>query len=237
MKGSKLAFSVILFFISVNVVAQLSHPHFVSLNLGTNIPFSEYGKIDSLSSAGANTGIYYSFEGGAYFSKLFGVGVNIGAFNNSVDDEGILDQLKTDSKFNNGKFNVSSKSWTNGFIMLGPYFSFGNQKFTVDLKVLGGIINSERPFINIESETDQYEFNSAAVYSTSFGANYGMHFRIKLKGKLALRINAEGMFAKQEFTEKITEVSQNGNSQPAIERTVTREISAANLGAGLVINL
>ncbi len=237
MKALQLSFTSILLFFSGSIVAQLAHPHFVSLNFGTNIPLSEYGEIDSLSSAGANQGIYYSFEGGAYFSKLFGIGVNIGAFNNSVDNDGIIDQLKTDAQFNNGNFNVSSKSWTNGYIMLGPYFSFGSPKFTVDLKALGGIINSERPFINIQSENDQYEFNSAAVYSTSFGVNYGMHFRIRLKGKLALRINAEGMLAAQEFTEKITEISQTGNSQPAIERTATREISAVNLGAGLVINL
>ena len=237
MKLFKLLISSFLILSSGSLLAQLAHPHFVSLNFGTNIPLSEYGTIDSLSSAGANQGIYYSFEGGAYFSKLFGVGVNIGAFNNSVDNDGIIEQLKTDAQYSNGNFDVSSKSWTNGYIMLGPYFSFGSQKFTVDLKVLGGIVNSERPFVNIESQDDQYEFNSAAVYSTSFGVNYGMHFRIKLKSKLALRINGEGMLSTQEFTEKITEVSQSGSTQPEIERTITRQISVLNLGAGLVINL
>lgn len=236
MNQVKLILACLLVMGSNHLFAQLAHPHFVSLNVGTNIPLSEYGKIDSLSSAGANQGLYYSFEGGAYFSRLFGVGVNVGAFNNPVDNEGVVDQLKTDTQFQNGTFNISSKSWTNGYIMMGPYFSFGSRKFTVDMKVLGGIINSERPFINIESETDRYEFNSAAVYSTSFGVNYGIHFRIKLKGKLALRLNAEGMLATQDFTEKITEVSQNGTEQSAIERTSTREISALNLGAGVMIN-
>ncbi len=237
MKSIKLLISTVLIISSGTLFAQLAHPHFVSLNFGTNIPLSEYGTIDSLSSAGANPGIYYSFEGGAYFSKFFGVGVNIGAFNNSVDDDGIIEQLKTDAQFTNGNFDVSSKSWTNGYIMLGPYFSFGNQKFIVDLKVLGGIMNSERPFVNIESKDDQYEFNSAAVYSTSFGINYGTHFRIRIKNKLALRVNAEGMLSTQKFTEKVTEVSQNGSAQPEIERTVTRQISVLNLGMGLVINL
>jgi hypothetical protein len=237
MKTIKSIITAFICIAGLNVSAQLAHPHFVSLNFGTNIPLSEYGTIDSLSSAGANPGIYYSFEGGAYFSKLFGVGVNIGAFNNSVDDDGIVEQLKTDAQFANSTFNVSSKSWTNGYIMLGPYFSFGSSKFTVDLKVLGGIINSERPFVNIESETDQYEFNSAAVYSTSFGVNYGMHFRIKLKGKLGLRLNAEGMLSTQEFEEKISETSSTGVLIAERRQTVTREVSALNLGVGLVINL
>lgn len=217
--------------------AQLSHPHFLSLNAGTNIPIGDYKSVDSLSSAGANPGVYYSFEGGAYFSRLVGVGINIGAFNNSVDNDGIIDQLKRDANYSDGNFNISSKNWTNGYIMLGPYLSLGNKNFTVDLKVLGGIVNSERPLINIESTTDQYEFNSSAVYQTSFGVNYGMHFRIKLKKKLALRINGEGILTTQEFTEKIRTVSQSGVSNPEIERTVEREISTLNLGLGLVINL
>lgn len=233
----KLFITALFLLVCSSSFSQLAHPHFVSLNFGTNIPIEEYGTIDSLSSAGANPGIYYSFEGGAYFSKLFGVGVNIGAFNNSVDNAGIITQLKTDANFKDGNYDVNSKSWTNGYIMLGPYFSFGKNKFIVDLKVLGGIVNSERPFVNIESKDDEYEFNSAAVYSTSLGVNYGMHFRIQLKSKLALRINAEGMLSNQEFTEKITQVSQDGKTESQIERDVTREISALNLGLGLVINL
>ena len=237
MKSIKSLLTVFAFLSCGATFAQLVHPHFISLNLGTNIPLSEYGTIDSLSSAGANPGIYYSFEAGAYFSKLLGIGVNIGAFNNSVDDQGIIDQLKTDVRFTNSSFDVTSKSWTNGYIMLGPYFSFGSQKFIVDLKVLGGIINSERPFVNIQSKNDQYEFNSAAVYSTSFGINYGMHFRIRLTGKLGLRLNGEGMLSTQEFEEKITETLSSGALQEEKRQTVTREISALNLGVGLVINL
>jgi len=237
MKLFKLLFAAVAFFSTSVLSAQLAHPHFISLNAGTNIPLSEYREIDSLSSAGANPGIYYSFEAGAYFSKLLGIGVNIGAFNNSVDDQGIIDQLKTDIRFRNLNFDITSKSWTNGYIMLGPYFSFGSQNFIVDLKVLGGIINSERPFVNIQSKDDNYEFNSAAVYGASFGVNYGVHFRIRLKGKLALRLNGEGMLATQEFEEKITETLASGASQAERRQTVTREISALNLGVGLIINL
>ncbi len=237
MKLFKLIFAAVAFFSTSVLSAQLAHQHFISLNAGTNIPLSEYREIDSLSSAGANPGIYYSFEAGAYFSKLLGIGVNIGAFNNSVDDQGIIDELKTDIRFRNLNFDITSKSWTNGYIMLGPYFSFGSQNFIVDLKVLGGIINSERPFVNIQSKDDNYDFNSAAVYGTSFGVNYGMHFRIRLKGKLALRLNGEGMLATQEFEEKITETLASGASQAERRQTVTREISALNLGVGLIINL
>lgn len=215
--------------------AQLSHPHFLSLNVGTNIPLGEYQDVDSLSSSGANTGLYYSFEAGAYFSKVMGIGVNVGAFSNSLDGS-VSEQLKNEFSNNDGDFTVNSDQWNNGYIMIGPYFSFGSNKFIVDAKILGGIVNSEKPFVNVQSNTNDYQFQSSAVNNTSLGVNYGLHFRIQLKSKLALRINGEGMMSSQEFIEKIKEIDEMGNESNT-EDTVEREISALNLGLGLVINL
>ena len=45
------------------------------------------------------------------------------------------------------------------------------------------------------------------------------------------------MLATQEFEEKITETLASGASQAERRQTVTREISALNLGVGLIINL
>lgn len=232
-------FNLIVFFclFSGTVTAQLSHPHFISLNFGTNVPLSDYKEADTLLGVGANPGLYYSFEAGAFFSKVLGFGVNIGGFNNTSEREGILDQIKADGTNGSGKFEVSSEDWSNGYIMVGPYLSFGSNQFIVDLKVLAGVVNSEKPFVNIESKENNYQLNSSAVSNTSFGVNYGLHFRIKLVGKLALRLNAEGILSTQEFTQKVNEIDEMGNEKPLQEKTITREISALNLGAGLVINL
>ncbi len=220
-----------------NSVAQLSHPHFISLNFGTNLPLSDYKEADTLLGSGANTGLYYSFEAGAFFSKVMGFGVNIGAFNNSSSSDGIIDQIEADATNANGKFEVSSENWSNGYIMVGPYLSLGSNKFIVDAKLLAGVVNSEKPFVNIESRQNSYQLNSAAVSNTSFGVNYGLHFRIKLVSKLALRINAEGLLSTQEFTQKVSEIDEMGVAKDVREETIKREISALNLGMGLVINL
>lgn len=214
--------------------AQLSRPHFISLNFGTNIPLSDYKELDSLALGNANAGLYYSFEAGAYFSKIVGLGVNIGAFNNSVNDEDIKEQLKRD--FGNGdEFTVESDDWVNSYLMVGPYLSFGSEAFVVDLKVLGGIINSAKPLINIESETNEVRLSrSNEVSSLAFGFNYGLHFRIRLVGKLGLRINAEGFMSAQEFETKVQKIYSNQpNTQES--QAIEKEIQALNLGAGLAL--
>lgn len=233
--------SFITLLFSQTAKAQLSHPHFLSANFGTNIPLSDYKSADSLASGSANNGLYYSFEAGAFFTRILGFGVNIGAFSNALNDEDIKDQLKRDFTNSNGKFEVSSENWSNGYIMLGPYLSFGTKKFIVDLKLLAGVVNTEKPLINIKSNENStsssvQSIKASEVSNTSFGVNYGIHFRIKLKSKLALRINAEGIMSTQEFENKIQETDFNGNVSVRNDK-VEKEIQALNLGLGLVINL
>jgi len=214
--------------------AQLSRPHFISLNFGTNIPLSDYKELDSVALGNANSGLYYSFEAGAYFSKIVGLGVNLGAFSNSVNDEDIKDQLERE--FGNGdQFTVESDDWLNSYLMVGPYFSFGKEAFIVDLKILGGVINSAKPLINIESETNEVRLSrSNEVSSLAFGFNYGLHFRIKLVGKLGLRINAEGFMSSQEFETKVQKIYSNQpNNQES--QDIEKNIQALNLGAGLAL--
>ena len=232
-----LAFTLCFFIVSPKVIAQkLSHPHFISVNIGTNIPLSDYEEIDSLSSSGASNGIYYSFEAGAYFSRLVGFGVNIGAFNNPVQEDDIPTQVENDFTDENGKFSVSSENWNNGYIMAGPYLSFGGNKFIADIKLLAGVMNSEKPFFNVESNVDGSSAKISRVSNTAFGVNYGVHFRIKLVKKLALRLNAESLMSTQEFETKISETDSNGNNTQTT-KTIEKEISVLNVGAGLVINL
>lgn len=219
--------------------AQLSSPHFISVNVGTNIPVSDYKELDSIVDGGAKTGLYYSFEGGAYFSKVLGIGLNVGAFSNSVNEDDILDQLKKDAQYSNGKLTVNSDDWVNGYIMLGPILSFGSKKFIVDLKLLGGFMNTAKPFINIESSGNNLptiKSRSNEVTASNFGFNYGVHFRLKLIGKLGLRINAEGFMSSQEFETTVQETDSNGNTTTT-KQEIEKKVQAMNLGAGLILTL
>lgn len=233
-KTYRLTFLVIVLLCSFNLNAQLSKPHFISINAGTNIPLEEYKKLDSIATGNASTGLYYSFEAGVYLSKVFGVGLNIGAFTNQIDDGDIIEQFKKD--FNsNRQIEVNSEEWYNGYVMIGPYLSFGSENFIVDFKVLAGVMNSEKPLISVHTDENGNTrvYRSTADEQLNFGVNYGLHFRIKLVGKLGLRLNAEGLMSEQEFTNKIEEI--NGNTTTSTEVTVKKQIEALNLGAGLVM--
>lgn len=233
----KYLFTLVVICFSISSFAQLKHPHFVSVNFGTSIPLSDYKEADSIVKSGANTGLSYSFEAGAYFSKVLGVGLNIGAFSNALDDESIENQLKRD--FNSDQeFNVNSNNWVNGYIMLGPILSFGSQKFIADIKLLGGVMNTEKPLVNVQSSGNSTTVNqSNEVSSFSFGVNYGVHFRIKLVGKLGLRINAEGFISEQEFDTKVQESNLDGSMESLNTKTLEKEIQTLNLGLGLILTL
>ncbi|MEQ8909581.1 MAG: hypothetical protein RIC95_10345 [Vicingaceae bacterium] len=219
---------------AISAFAQTDKPHFVSLNIGTNIPIGQYQKLDSIASGTASSGLYYSFETGLYLSKFFGIGANLGAFANPVDDGDIEDQLRNDLGAGS-EYEINSKDWLNAYALVGPYFTFGTDAIRLDLKFLAGIINSQKPLINVTT------MNSGQVVvsrneeatATSFGFNYGLHLRIKLVGKLGLRLNAEGFSTQQEFESKVVEES-NGSEQIQ-ESTIEKEIQALNLGAGLVL--
>lgn len=227
-------FLICLVLCSFKLKAQLSKPHFISVNAGVNIPLEEYKKLDSIASGNAKTGIYYSFEAGVYLSKVFGIGMNVGVFTNQIDDGDIIEQFKRDFS-SNRQIQVNSDDWFNGYAMIGPYLSFGSENFIVDFKVLAGVMNSEKPLIDVQTDengnTGMYRSNASE--SLNFGVNYGMHFRINLVGKLGLRLNAEGMMSEQEFKSKVEEVSNNNSSTTEVK--VKKEIEALNLGAGLVL--
>lgn len=230
----RIGFSLILITFSVNLHAQLSKPHFISINAGTNIPLEEYKQLDSIASGNAVTGLYYSFEAGYYISKVFGFGINVGAFTNQVDEGDIIEQFKRDFS-SNRQIQVNSEDWYNGYAMIGPYLSFGTEDFIVDFKVLAGVMNSEKPLINVRTDengnTQVYRSNTSE--SLDFGVNVGMHFRIKLVGKLGLRLNAEGILSEHEFKSKVEEFRSNTNTTAEVK--VKKQIEALNLGAGLVL--
>ncbi len=215
--------------------AQLSHPHFISLNMGINIPISDYKDLDQVALGNANSGLFYSVEAGAYFSKFIGLGVNLGAFSNTINDEDIVNQLKRDFS-EDDQFTVNSKNWSHNYLMVGPYLTLGTEKLMVDFKVLGGIMNSEKPLIKIESTTSDIALSrSNETSSNAFGLNYGVHLRIKLIGTLGLRLNAEGFMSSQEFNTKVQNVDTNGDLSIRSE-VLNQDIQAINIGAGLALN-
>jgi len=213
------------------IFSQVSHPHFVSLNVGTNVPISDYNEIENIELGSAEVGFSYSFEGGAYFSKFLGAALHVGVFENGVDEDEIKALQRQISQAGDPEdLFISSDNWVNGFFMLGPILSFGGKKVIIDFKFLGGIMNTTKPTIGIQDGLNLDQI-SDEVSNTAFGFNYGLHLRIKLVSKLGLRINAEGFQSTQEFETGINDINSNNISREDIEK----EITALNLGAGLIL--
>jgi len=233
MRRLKSLLAIILFVCSSSIYAQLDKPHFISANFGTSIPLGDYKKADNVASASAESGFSYNIEGALYVNKFIGIGANLGAFNNAVDNGSIVSQLEDD--FGASDYNVSADDWINGFFMIGPYFSVGTDKIIVDFKVLGGVMSSKKPLVDVSSNNTIAVPNSIDdVVATSFGVNYGMHVRIKIVSKLGLRLNAEGFSSAQEFKSTVDQIDAAGNTVSQ-EQNVKTQISALNLGAGLVL--
>lgn len=236
MKSTSKLLAISLFtIISFPLFAQVSHPHYISVNIGTNIPLEEYSEVSDIELGSADQGITYSFEAGMYLSRVFGLGFNLGVFENPLSESDMRDFIidRGNSTFNSDNLNVSSNNWVNGYFMIGPLLSFGKEKFIIDFKLLGGVMNTSKPNMNLDNSSPIDSFTqSREVSSTALAVNYGIHFRIKLIGKLGLRINAEGFQSAQEFETIVKEFDNNGVESQAT-KNIEKEIMALNLGAGL----
>src|SRR5690606_19334512 len=86
-------------------------PHFVSFNAGFSYPNDDFKEME-FDSATASTveGIYGSMEFGFYFTKNFGLGINIGAFVNEIDDQEFEAEIE---QTNEGVTVYPSTEWLN----------------------------------------------------------------------------------------------------------------------------
>lgn len=215
--------------------AQSEKPHFISFNVGTAIPLSEYHAIDSLNNETALLGLSYNFESAIYLSLAFGIGFSLGGSSNGINQDNIENQVKEDLA-TNGSVEIKSGDWVNAYAMVGPYLSFGNKKkIMVDFKILAGVINSDKPLLSITTnDLGNIEVKkSEPTDALALGVKYGLHLRIKLIGILGLRINAEGLMAKQNFEYKVKEFKQN--QEITNTEKLSTEINSLHLGAGLVL--
>jgi len=208
-------------------------PHFISINLGANIPLSDYQTLDTLDASNVNAGLAFSLEGGAYLNKIFGLGLSVGGFTNKIDQSQLSKQLNKEVH-DDGSVSISADDWLNLYAMVGPYLSFGGKLIVVDLKFLGGIINSSKPSVTINASesgepTIQKNYSESAY---AFGFNYGIHLRINLIGGLGLRVNAEGIMSEQEFKNRVDYI--RGTTVESTENKLITEFKTLNLGAGLV---
>jgi hypothetical protein len=230
----RLLFLTLLFSFHGEVLAQFDNPHFMSLNLGTNLPLSEYKEVDSLFNGGANEGLYFGIEGAYFTNNLLGLGANLGIFLNPLEEKAIQKQVQENLN-NVNHYSINGQEFFNAYAFLGPYVSVGSQKIRLDLKLLVGYLYSQKPSLSIKNASFMQEIENSTSANLSF--NYGAHLRIKLSNKVGLRLNAEAISCEQEFENSISQSSRGASLVDESMSVSKLYILSLNLGAGLIISL
>lgn len=239
--------SIIAFcFLGLSLSAQTGKPNFFSLNVGFNYPSGEYKEIklqDTLPPASAQQGYYGSMEFGVYFTKHLGLGFNLGAFYNEINEDEFKNRIMNDlaEDFQNdpsgpAEAYVNTSEWINVYAMAGPYLTFSLfDRAFIDFKLLAGAMSTNEPLLKIKVDHagQVYLTENEEADAIGLAFNYGMHLRIDLVSKLGLRLNVEGFSSQQQLESSIKEGSWGDYNTS--EREFQKNVTAFNVGAGLVL--
>jgi len=181
---------------------------FISLNGGMAMPMGKFAATDFSSDASgyAKTGTHFALEGAWFFSKHFGVGGSFAtstfAVNVTPIAAGYLAAFDCDSA------SAGSKPYRNVSFLIGPYFTCGLKKFSIDVHILGGITNTTSPniFTSVfNQQTGPTEGSTSTFVQTSssanaFGFQAGLGVRYSVCKHLAICLGGNYFTSKPQLT-------------------------------------
>jgi opacity protein-like surface antigen len=151
---------------------------------------------------GYNAGL----EGAYFFSKYIGIGGVFSFSSYNVSNKG-LDSLavgyQLDFDSDSAKASAGTKyNFYNYFV--GPYFSFPIKKFTIDVRVVGGITHvstAELNFIDIDGGKP-HPFTQSMSTANGFGFQAGAGLRYSITKHLAIKLNVDYYYTDPNITIK-----------------------------------
>ncbi|AYB34847.1 outer membrane beta-barrel protein [Chryseolinea soli] len=243
MKTKFIIFCALSVLISFSSIAQDRAKNFIGFTLGASIPTGDFAKAEAgtfnnwNNKAGfANTGFAAGVEGAYYFLPHIGVGGTLyyaqhGGF--SQTDAAKLGASYTDAFGVDASTVTTSGNYSSLNLMAGPYFSFPVNKFTFDIRLLGGLLKS----LSTPEMTVVLEDNTAAPLQqnsstgSAFGWQVGAGFRYTLTDKLGL------MFRADYFNSDGVKI-ENEHRENRAGRLVTKQpMSWVNTSVGLSFSL
>ncbi len=190
-----------------SVVAQKTQPPsrlVISVNGGIASPTGNFSKGDYADekSGFAKTGYHYNITGVYKLSKNFGIGALVGysqfGHKGTVSlAEGYKEDSGTDSTTLYTKGQNSSLS-----ILVGPFYSIPvSNKFSIDLRVLGGYVNTTLSGFQIfyEDYTDN-ALSQKKSSAGSFGVQAGAGVKYAITDKISVKVNADYFSSKPKLT-------------------------------------
>jgi opacity protein-like surface antigen len=202
-------------------------------HIGGNLTKTEYSNNASgfASPAGLNLGI----EGAYYFHKNVGIG---GVFSNSSfyskGKQALADGYKEDFDVDSTTVTDKGKYSTYNFL-IGPYCSFPMKKFTIDTRIVVGLVSAKTPEFKVELE-DQANatFYQKSSRANAFGFQAGAGIRYSIVKNLCVKFNVDYFYSKPDF--KIENENRANNAGRLIEE-YKQPIAGVLLNFGIAYQL
>jgi opacity protein-like surface antigen len=199
---------------------------------------SEAGGFDSWNNTAgfAKTGFTAGVEGAHYFLPKIGLGGTVyfsdhGGFSKS--DVTKLGDSYTDA-FGVDESTVSTTGRYRSLnVMIGPYFSFPMNKFTVDLRLMGGLLKSiSTPEMTVQLEDNtESRFTQKSSTASAFGWQVGAGFRYALTDRVGLMVRTDY------FSSDGVKVDNENRTNTAGRLVTKQEMSWVNASAGISFSL
>ena len=224
----KILLSAIALFICGSSFAQIigQKRHYLGFNVGAALPTGNFASTDfNNDKAGlAKTGLNVNLEGAGYIIPFVGIAGSLGAFTNSIN----ADNYNTVT----GKATVNK--WQNGYVMAGPIVTLPIGKFSIDGKVLFGVVGTKTPNIKID-----YANGSSTLYDEKFMVNFGYSvggsIRYNLLSRLALKLNCDYISSNQSVTTNAKYNAPGQTESTSPDYTEHIDVRNINIGLGLVL--
>lgn len=173
--------------------AQTSDRQIVSLSVGMSFPTGDFDKkvLSDSTSGFAKTGIALSFNYAYRVTHNFGVQAVVSYSSNKIDRT----EYKSQLEYSHPDYTVSvesTKNWSSGGLMVGPYLTFPlTDKLRWDIRALGGYFGVYSPKIilrttKIDEPTDKQTFYVNSTKAGDLSYMLGTSLRMNVKSYYVL---------------------------------------------------
>ncbi len=203
---------------------------FVTLKSSVSQPLGDYSKKDLSVGCFTTTGVTFAAEGAWFFSKSFGVGLDVSYSLHPVDAVAVATATVRNNPVLQYAF-VRSEPYTMLNLMGGFYYSYNiTKKISVMPKLLAGIMFGKTPFQLFETTyfmlgPDYFKITSAR--DESFALKPGLSINYDLSSCIAIGLNIDYTMSNLSFG------FYTGNG---FEKR-NRKIRYLDVGLGLIIKL
>jgi hypothetical protein len=243
MKTKSIFFYTAFTLIIITSYAQNKVSNYIGFFAGASTPLGDFSKTKTGSlnnwnnnSGFAKTGFAFGVEGAYYFLPKLGLAgtlyySNHGGF--SKADAAKLGDSYTDAFGVDESTVKTSGTYSSVNVMLGPQLSFPINKLTVDVRALGGIIQS----LSTPEMTVQLEDNTSTLLkqksstATALGWQVGAGLRYAITNKLGLMLRADY------FNSDDIKIENENRSNNAGRLVTKQPMSWINASIGLVFRI